>query len=68
MQDDAPHGAFDPYRDLDEAVAQRRDLRRGAGGAGGVRAQRLDQDVGRQRDEQPFSPRSCLAYESRTVS
>src|SRR5262249_22975644 len=41
VQHDAAHRAFDPDRDLDEAVAQCRDLGRGARGARDLLAQGL---------------------------
>ena len=46
MQDDAPHRALDPRRELDQPLAERADLRVGTGGALRLGVQSLEQDVG----------------------
>src|SRR5713101_4005767 len=51
MQDDPTNRALDPHGELEQPVAQRRDLRIGQGGPGGPSAEFLEQQVRRQREE-----------------
>src|SRR2546425_1029389 len=53
VQYDSSHRAFDPYGELEQALAQGRDLGLGAGGAGRAPAQLLEQDVRREREQDP---------------
>ena len=48
VQDDPPHRALDPHRELQQPLAQRGDLRVGTGGARGPAPQLLEQHVRRQ--------------------
>src|SRR5712692_293331 len=51
MQDDPTNGALDPHGELQQPLAQRRDLRIGQGGPRGPSAEFLEQDVRRQREQ-----------------
>jgi hypothetical protein len=43
----------DPHRDLQQPLAQRRGLRRGTGRPRRMSPQGLDEDVGREREQEP---------------
>src|SRR6266852_9369260 len=51
VQDDPTGRALDPHGELEQPLAQRRDLRLGTGGARGPAAQLLEQHVRRQREQ-----------------
>src|SRR5439155_11800382 len=53
MQHDATHRPRDPYRDLEQALAERRGLGRRARRARALEAERLHEDVRGQREQEP---------------
>jgi hypothetical protein len=69
VQHDPAHRAFDPHRELEQALAQRRDLGVGAGRAGRAPTQFLEQDSspprsGPREGSSPTTRSSCSISEA----